>query len=203
MNGIDVPYFSAPANGNVVDETLDVDLSFLANSAYTLFVVERRWADPVSMQWPAEYFLGTSVPPGNEANPACTSLQHDGTLSFGYINAPSGLLIAMDQGCDGFGNLVLATPTPPPGPVSQETAVFGSLGHGLWRDGASIWIDQSTVPLSRASDGAIGRAVLKTLASGFDQRFQGDIAEIRAYDTALGDAERAAVEGYLRGHWKY
>jgi hypothetical protein len=43
--------------------------------------------------------------------------------------------------------------------------------------------------------------VILTTASGYDSRFQGDIAEIATYDVALGDADRIAVEGAMMARW--
>jgi hypothetical protein len=52
-----------------------------------------------------------------------------------------------------------------------------------------------------AAGGAIGRAVLQTTASPYDQRFNGDIAQVIVYDTALADADRSALEQYLARRW--
>jgi hypothetical protein len=65
-----------------------------------------------------------------------------------------------------------------------------------------VAIDSDTSPLSTASDGAIGRALVQTTILGVDPRFRGDIAEVIVYDTALSDSDRAAVDTYLTNRWQ-
>jgi hypothetical protein len=205
VNGIDLPYFSAPVsavNPNVVDETLDVDLSFLVGTSFTLFAVSRRWADPVSTN-PGEYLLGTAVASAFETGSAsCATAPHDSTLSFGYIDNGGSLNLTLDEGCDGLNALDTPVPQNPPGPMSRATAMFGaSAGRTLWINGVQVSSDLKTTPLAAAMGGAVGRAIFQTTASGYDQRFRGDIAEIVVYDAALADAERKSVEDYLAKHW--
>jgi hypothetical protein len=204
VNGIDLPYFSAPVsavNPNVVDETLDVDLSFLVGTGFTLFAVSRRWADPVSTT--SEYLLGTDVASAFDTNSSsCAAQPHDSTLSFGYIDNGGSLNLTLDEGCDGLNALDTRVPQNPPGPMSRATAMFGaSAGRTLWINGVPVSSDLKTIPLGAAMGGAVGRAIFHTTASGYDQRFRGDIAEIIVYDAALADAERKSVEDYLAKHW--
>jgi hypothetical protein len=203
INGINVPYFSAPANGNVVDETLDVDLSFLANTGYTILVVERRWYDAPNANW-SENLVGTNIQAEANLNLVCASRPRDSVLQFGYVYYQGPPQLSFDQECDGVQANMAAAPAAPPAPVRQDTAMFDpALGHVLWSDGLQLAGNASVAPLLMATDGAVGRGVVRTTATGLDGRFRGDIAEVVVYDAALADAERVVVEGYLKGHWKY
>jgi hypothetical protein len=203
INGMDIPYFSAPANGNVVDETLDVDLTFLANSAYTLFVVERRWFDAPDASW-SENLLGTNIPVEANLNLDCASRPPDSVLQFGYVYYQGTPQLSFDQECDGIQANIAAAPARPPAPVGQDTAIFDPVvGHAVWRDGVQLLNNAFVSSLLTAANGAVGRGVVMTTATGLDGRFRGDIAEVLVYDAALSDVERRAVEGYLKGHWKY
>jgi hypothetical protein len=206
-NGVQLPYFSAPQTGNVIDETLDVDLSFLTSPAYTVFAVERRWAD-YSLNSPQyqESILGTSEPPAVEAqNPqTCATVTPDQIFSLAYRYGDSALDLEFDQWC-GVNIIysgVSAVPSSPPAPLALDMVRLDpTSGHELWVDGDKVGTNTMTDPIVYASGGAIGRAFIVTTVSGQDMRFRGDIAEILAYDTALSDVDRVKVEAYLRGHW--
>ena len=201
INGVDVPYFSAPVSStapNVVDGTLDVDLSFLAGSSYAIFAVERRWADPPTN---AEYFLGTSLPSGLEAHQTC-AVNGNTALSLGYINYQGAFWVSIDHGCNGLNASVMAVPATAPAPPALTTAMFGkSSGRELWIDGAPVAQDLNQMALVRATGGAIGRSIDRTTVSGQDLRYRGDIAEIAIYDTTLSDADRVAIEKGLSARW--
>jgi hypothetical protein len=208
VHGIDLPYFSAPNNGNVVDETLDVDLSLLQGSDYTIFVVERRWADyGVDASSQSEFILGTTLPMAVEYGGLsnwCNPTPANEVLAFGYSYGHGAPDLILSQGCGSVGNAVAGVLTPPPSPLTEETVrLYQPDGRELWVNGAPFAADAVSSPLSYAEGGAIGRAVNVTTALGFDNRFRGDIAEVVVYDEALSDADRTAVEAYLRAHWRY
>jgi hypothetical protein len=199
INGTDVPYFSAPTSGsnpNVIDETLDVDLGFLAGGYYSLFVVERRTADyDAGTGAGQEVFLGTTV--ADETNPTC---QANTALAFGYVYYYGPVQLDLEQNCNGTSASVHGVP---PIAIKQDTAVFGPWGHGVWVNGNLLVVNSSTAALSLATKGAIGRGIAATTTGGTDWRFRGDIAEVLVYDTALGDVDRLSVEAYLKNHWRY
>jgi hypothetical protein len=203
LNGIDLPSFSAPtANGNIIDETLDVNLAFLANSNYTIFAVERRWADyPTGY----EFVLGTTVPLALEVTwPGCGPSSANKALAFGYVYYNGGPQFTLDQVCNTLWATVVGSVLPPP-PIapSEETALFDvASGHKLWVSGFPVVANADTNPLAYAGGGAIGRSVDQTPAST-DPRFRGDIAEVIVYDAALSDSDRLTVEAYLKDFWKY
>ncbi len=206
VSGVDLPYFSAPQNGNVIDETLDVDLSFLASTAFTVFVVERRWADyGPGTGADQEVVLGTSEPPSVEAaNPqTCGSVTPNQIFSLGFRYGSSAPSLTYDQWCGiGMSATASAVPSTPPSPMSLDTVRLDPVnGHQLWVDGTQVANNASTSTIVYAQGGAVGRGFIVTNVSGQDMRFRGDIAEIVAYDTSLADAQRMQVESYLRGHW--
>ena len=208
VGGVELPDLSAPKNGNIVDETLDVDLSFLAGSNYTVFAVERRWADyPDGDSLNMEQVLGTTMRPDVEAqNPTqCGVYPADLMLGFGYRYNDVAATFVFDQWCDDE-IVVSAAPVsnPPPASLTEETAMFdGARGHELWINGTPMAANANQNPLFYAGGGAIGRALVQTTLSGQDPRFRGDIAEVLVYDSALEDVDRLAVESNLKQHWGY
>ncbi len=207
VDGVDFPYFSAPesdASPNVLDETLDVDLSFLARSDYTFFTVERRWADATGKE--QELVFGTTMPVSLEqmARTDCTSISRNIALVFGYVDyANSAVSVTLDQSCNSLMADANPVPAGSPAPLSEHAGQFNAAwGHQVWENGVPVAIDSDTSPLSTASDGAIGRALVQTTILGVDARFRGDIAEVLVYDTALSDSDRAAVDTYLMNRWQ-
>lgn len=82
LAGVNLPYFSAP--GTVApfnDETLDVGLGFLAGTEYTIFVVERRWADRTPASGKNEELIGTDLP--NQSITACPASGYQ--INLGYV----------------------------------------------------------------------------------------------------------------------
>jgi hypothetical protein len=208
VKSVDLPYFSAPQNGNVVDETLDVDLTFLKGSDYTIFVVERRWADygaDASSQ--SEFVVGTTMPLTVEMagfSNWCNPNPANELVAIGYSYYTGGPQLLLSQGCGPIGNTIGAVPTTPPSLLAEETGRLDqAAGRELWVNGSPFAADINTSPLSYAGGGAIGRAVAVTTAFGSDNRFRGDVAEVVVYDAALSDADRTTVEAYLQAHWSY
>jgi hypothetical protein len=204
INGIDVPYFSAPVttmNPNVIDETLDVDLGFLVGSDYTIFVVERRRADydtgdAAAPVYSAEAILGTTET--NESVRCGTG--PNSALIFGYIYYRGYTQISVDQNC----NELSVAPNSALLEVTEDTAQLDlSRGHEIWTKGVPMAVNVDTTPLVQATGGAIGRGLLQTLVAGTDWRFRGDIAEVVIYDSALRDEDRVNVEAHLRSRWRY
>ncbi len=153
-------------------QLMNLDLSFLANSAYTIIGVEGRTnAGNV-------YFLGTANGTANNG------------LHFGYRDNTTFTLAQ-------FANDINATV---PGYTSQAFDLWaGQLdlgsGRALYRNGTNVAGNANVTPFT-PSIGA-GR-----VGCGFStQFFHGDLAEILIYNRALGTAERQAVESYLRDKW--
>jgi hypothetical protein len=206
-NGVDLPYFSAPSSAtpNVVDETLDVNLDYLQNSSYTIFAVERRWADYALGSSNNEDIIGATWPSSIEsANPSCSSGVPDNQDVFlGYIFYNGVPQIVLDQSCNNIIGNVDPVGSVPPAFLSVDTAKFDiTQGHEIRMNGVLLVSDRDLNPPQSAQGGAIGRGLVKTTSTGLDPRFRGDIAEIVVYDAALSVSDRRAVEGYLRAHWQ-
>jgi hypothetical protein len=201
INGIDVPYFSAPNRGtSVIDESLDVDLTFLNNSSYTIFVVDRRSDNPSSSSVP-EYVVGTTLPPEDDPTPDCAHIPFNQLLTLGYTNPRGAVQLTLDHGCAPL-VYTLGGPVLTVGVASLTTAMFGkTAGREMWINGTAVVQDLDLSPLTNLHGGAIGRAVTTTTQSGSDGRFRGDIAEIRIYDGALNDGERSVIEAGLMSQW--
>jgi hypothetical protein len=180
----------------------------LANSEYTIFVVERRWGDSPSGQTLRDQFvLGTTAPLDleTELNPYCLSdagnVPHNEALIFGYYFQYGSPLFVLDQACNAVAMLAPRA-APPPAPLTEHTGWFsGTKGHFL--SGGMPNNPPDTTPLAYAQGGAIGRAVVQLTLSGVDTRFNGDIAEVIIYDAALSDSDRLGVEAYLKAKWGY
>jgi hypothetical protein len=202
---VPMPYFSAPPEdgGDLLEGTLDVDLSFLAQSSYTIFVVERRWFGPPTNQAStAELFLGTTVPPTDELTGRACPARANQALQLGYFYSSNVPRLTFDQTCNGMGSDLPGAPDGGPLPFSQETFEFAlSGGHEFWVNGTPVNANLDLRPLASAQGGAIGRGLVQTTAAGLDPRYRGDISEIIVYDTALGEEERTAVEQRLAFHW--
>jgi hypothetical protein len=198
--GVMLPYFSAPKTQNIYDETLDIDLNCLVNVEYTLFVVERRWADYQDRSSSAEYVVGTTVQGAALAHfdGGCAP----GAFQFGYAYDGDGPQLVLDQGCSRAASSVKRVPSSGPAALSEETGSYsGAWGHALWIPGAPIAHVSDQTELTSAYGGAIGRGIVSNSKS--DTRFRGDIAEIVIYDTALDTVEMSKIERYLALHWHY
>ena len=189
-----LPYFSAPKTSNPLDETLDVDLNCLVHVQYTLFVVERRWADYHDHSPAAEYLLGTTVE--GIADAGCAT----GAFQFGYAYKLGGPELVLDQDCKQAAHTVGRVPDAGPAALSEESAEYSTTwGRALWIPGAPPAYVNDQTQIMAAYGGAIGRGIVAN--SKLDTRFRGDIAEIVIYDTALDSEDKTKVEQYLGIHW--
>lgn len=209
-HGVELPFFSGPSPDggapNVVDQTLDVDLGFLAGSNYTIFAVERRWADYPANDWSHyEIILGTNVPDENAVSSAqCGGnggFPHQGVL-FGYVYYADAGQLSSDHICSAVSAPVSPVGVLPPAPLTIDAVVFDATwGREIFQNGSALVSVPDQTPAAQAIGGAIGRGAAHTLDAGIDGRFRGDIAEIVAYDTALSSADFAGVHAYLAKHW--
>jgi hypothetical protein len=201
IHGVDVPYFSAPGTESFLEQTLDVDLSFVANSSYTVFAVERRTVD---RRGNGAWILGTIVP--SPISAGCPPATEGIALQFGYmpVNSSTDYTInfTIDHTCQAFS-------TPVPNATHLGSASLDVVTFDLERGTVTTWINGSlgafgshARPVTIARGGAIGRAVYPNgFAQQVDPRFIGEIAEIVAFNEALPEAERVAVQAYLAQRW--
>lgn len=198
LNGIDVPFFDAPAskNGEFVDGTLDVDLGFLQGTEHTIFVVERRWADRTA-KMDACRILGTTQ--ADETLTCASKAAFHSALQVGYVYYDGFPAVGMDFTCLGCGARIAPVPIVPPAPAAIDMSRFAVIsGSEFWVNGIEIGWTRADTGLAAASGGALGRAqyVFKS-----ETRYIGDLAEVVIFDAALSWADQAAMEAYLEAHW--
>jgi hypothetical protein len=202
LAGVNLPYFSAPGTTPPYnDETLDVDLRFLANTDFTIFAVERRWADGPGAR--DEQIIGTDVP--NETNAGCPAAGYQ--INLGYVFYDGYPALDYESACyqpwTGTRGRVPSVPSPPPIAASYDMVRLwqaNAASPTVWQNGVKVNVGgASGGPGSGFSGGAIGRAMRSHTS---DERFIGDIAEIVVFDVALSDPERLQMEAYLKAHWQ-
>lgn len=189
INSIDVPYLSAPGSSSPYnDEIFTVDLSFLVNTAYTVAIVEKRWADHGSFA----SLIGTIVPGEAQADPG----DHD--KAFGFAFAQGNLVV--DQYYDR--PLAYNIAAAPDSTAHFVIAWFApTVGHRLYVDGNDVddnLSDAGLAALIVAQSGVIGSS---EYINAFDDRFQGDIAEIIVADAALSPSALNQLGSYVKTHW--
>lgn len=194
------PYFGAadvdaatPIDAGRWDEdTLAVDLSFLANTPYTIITVDRRHLPSKIFS----YFIGTGVPEYDHYGP----LNTDQGLHVGYR---AENLFWFDQ----FNNAVsFGVPTIDGGTEGGYDAPHWSVAMNGAVDGGSLQVaDWMTAadggasrPMPNAADGRIGRGFGNT---GLDTRYRGDVSEVIVYTKALSEAELDDVLLWVKRHW--
>jgi hypothetical protein len=203
---VNLLFFSAPGTSSpFVDETLDVGLGFLANTDYTIFVVERRWADRPIGSLSSECLIGTDVL--DPSTTACIQSAPTYQVNLAYVYYYGGYpTLGFESVCympyTGTGGPVAPVSSPAPSPVAVDMLRFGQaagLSPTVWQNGAKINVGGTSGGLgNRFAGGAIGRAFGFT---NVDERFAGDIAEIVIFDAALTDPERLQMEAYFKQHW--
>jgi autotransporter-associated beta strand protein len=157
---------------NGTNQSLAVDLSFLANSDYTIFALEGRTGNG------NHYFLGTN-----------SASSTNNALHIGYRNNTQYTLAQ-------FGNDLNFTV---PGYTSQDFRIWAnqfdsSSGHAIYLDGALAISNTNTAPLTGAANGRVG-------TGNGTQWFNGDLAEILIFNRSLSATERQQVEAYLSEKW--
>jgi hypothetical protein len=188
-----VAVFDFPGGGSSnTYGTLNVDLSFLVGTDYTVFAVESRAASQPNM-----YLLG-ALRPDETSCPGNT----DQAFHFGYRDSTTSLL-TVDHFCIKTDAMVPAFTNLQDEPYVTIAAKFSQTsGHQLYRNGVALTATSGSDPtnttaLTASANGAIGRGY----SIAVDTRYQGAVAEIIVYDSALSDTDRQAVETYLRLHW--
>jgi hypothetical protein len=201
LDGVNLPYFSSPGSSPPFnDETLDVDLAFLANTDYTVFVVERRWADRTAASGGNEMLIGTDAPAGASG---CPSSGFQISLGYGFYDGyPAlGYESLCYQPFTGTRGQAPATPAQPPAPATYDMlrlAQSTSASPVVWQNGSKInGGAASGGPATEFAGGSIGRA----FSTASENRFQGDIAEVVVFDTALSDDQAQQMGAYFKQHW--
>jgi hypothetical protein len=200
LAGVDLPYFSAPGDKRpYVDGTLELDLEFLTRRDFTIFVVERRWADGPRENGPNEELLGADS--GGDLH-WCRHGSY--LLNLGYAYEDGSPKLSSEIRCrpwSGTSGPAPSRPTPP----AQVKIDMLRLARAeanyptVWQNGVMLDVRGASDDLNADFiGGSIGRA----FEDRFDNRFRGDIAEIVIYDAALTDGQIRAIEAYFRQHWR-
>jgi len=177
---------------NGSNQYLNVNLTFLANSPYTIFAVTAK----NSSNTPA-YFLGNSTGSG----------QHNITLQCGWVGNTT-LQLAQYSNDLHLDNVPTYTGAEV-GCLYQakfdQTGSVGAAGHYLSYSDSSATFSSSngnTTPLGSSNSGTIGQAYLFNNNNGYHNNwFNGDIGEILVYNAALTDSQRQSVDAYLNAKW--
>jgi hypothetical protein len=199
---VNLPYFSAPGTmAPFSEETLDVNLSFLANTEFTIFAVERRWADWTPASGKNAMLVGTDTP---NASGTCPGAGYQ--INLGYVYYDGYPALGFESACyrpyTGTRGRAPDASAIPPSPVAIDMV-------RLWQDaGASptVWQNGVKINVGGASGGPgsgfVGGSIGRAFGTTGDNRYQGDIAEVMIFDAALNDGERVEMEAYFSAHWQ-
>jgi hypothetical protein len=203
LAGVNLPYFSSPGTtAPFVDETLDFNLAFLTGTDFTIFVVERRWADRSFGGGNNAFLIGTDMP--NDLTPSCPAAGYQIDLGYSYYDGFPTL--NYESVCyrpySGTRGQVPAAAALPPSPTVVDMLRLdhaAAASPTVWQNGVKVnGGGASGGPGSGFVGGSIGRA----FGVDAENRFQGDIAEIVIFDVALSDAEAQQMLAYFKLHWQ-
>lgn len=199
LNGTSLPFFDRTTS-DIDNGVLQVDLTPLNDSDYTVFVVERRRTGD------ARFILGTDVPspltvPGvcvdeNAMNPNSHAAYQFGYQSAAVFEAGSYSFDPTSFDCNEASAPVSAFSTP------QAALEVDFLSQG---DTHSLTIGSTTNasddvdPMGDLMQGYLGRAF--NLPSTSDSRYLGEVAEVVIYNAALNSSDVTAVSNYLKARW--
>ncbi|MDY0169807.1 MAG: autotransporter-associated beta strand repeat-containing protein [Thermoguttaceae bacterium] len=156
------------------DQILGVDLSFLANSEYTIFAVEGRTIGGSG----SRYYLGTTPGSTNRG----MHIGYRGDTQYTLAQYGNDLTVTVDAY------------TAQDFKVWTNMLDLGAEQQAIYRNGALLGTRTTNLPFSTADNGRIG--------SGYGTEwFHGDLGEILIYNRALSATERQQVESYLMSRW--
>lgn len=202
LNGTPLPFFDRTTT-DIDNGVLQVDLTPLNGSDYTVFVVERRRTSD------ARFILGTDVPspltdPGvcideNFMNPNAHKayrLGYQGSTTFEagsytYDPDPAGTGDCLDPGVS------VPTFSTPQAALEIDFLAKGDT-HSL-TVGTSSSFGTDLDPMGSLMQGHLGRAF--NLPSTADSRYLGEVAEVVIYKAALSPSDVTAVSSYLKTRW--
>lgn len=176
------------------NDTLGIDLSFLAGTDYTIFVVEQRRAAT------ANYFIGKSV-----AQTSNTSLElgYSGTSTLRWTHGDATNAYTVGAGASYTTGKIDAYTTASP---RLSAFVNSTIAAGAGAASFNHYMNGSSTASTKANIGtpALGTLTSYTngsIGSSFSTYFTGDIGEIIIYTRALKNEERTAIEDYLSKKW--
>jgi hypothetical protein len=202
LAGANLPYFSAPGTAPPFnDETLDIGLAFLAGTDYTIFVVERRWADRTPASQQNEELIGTDLP--TDINPTCPSAGDQIDLGYAYYDGfPTlGYESVCYQPYTGTRGRVPDAAGLPPSPTAVDMLRLAqNVGASptVWQNGVQV---NGGAASGGPGSGFVGGSIGRAFGVDADNRFQGDIAEVVIFDAGLADADVQQMLAYFKAHW--
>ena len=157
------------------DDLLNVDLSFLVGNQYTFFVVEGKRSTQNN-----NYFLGTGTGATNEG------------LHVGYRGDTDYTLAQYANDLEYVNGSLQLTSTQV---FRTWLNMLDGAGHTIFLNGTPVSSNGNTSPFLTANFGTVGRGF-----TGGTQ-YNGDIAEVIFFNSALTPSARQAVETYLFAKW--
>jgi hypothetical protein len=216
--GHNVVTFTAPiqdagAGGPFLDETLRTDTDWIFNTEYTFFVVHRRQVDGtfglIAQDVGIPGVWNCTLTPGGYAQP-------QDVFAFGFrpLASTTSNALYYAQHCLSAGAIEFGPSgesdagTFASGKIEVDEVVFSiALGHQIYVNGVPQLAAESSANDKRSltpiggGDAGLPGFVGRASDSTVDNRYQGDIAEVIGYKSALGDSERAQIEAYLKLQW--
>ncbi len=175
INGLPAISFTR-ANSNF----LAFDGTGIANSAFTIFIVEQR----TSNDSPNSFFGGTST-------------ENNSNLSFAYQNES----IVIDQNNNGLSKTIFSTYTIPTPRIHSFTFNFSTKNYFVNGLEMSLTGTGSSYDITKPLAAFIGASLGANRKAGSEKYFQGDIGEVIIFKKALSTDDRKEVEKYLGKKW--
>jgi hypothetical protein len=170
---------------------LEADLGGLVKSAFTVAVVERR-SNPFRA---GAWILGSKLPFAESTD--CASNPNAGiAFKLGYDGPVFFTATTWGPGCD----LRQAVPAMAPGPILSVVTFDPQEGFTAYRNGMMIG-KHAAGRIEAIMTGLIGADAVPSMTVPVDSRYQGEIAEIAAFDVAISSDQRLRLEGYLKQAW--
>lgn len=179
INGLPVIRFSGASA-----QYLNFNGTALANSNYTIFIIEQR-RDTHGSDANNNYFMGSSPTPVGYGNNQLPHLGYRFNTTFTFAQFGNDYDVAVS----GY-----TTPTP----IIHTFRFSSTQGKDYWKNGSNLIHQtsggalQGLINYDNASIGAAFGTIL----------YNGDIAEVIIFNKALTSEERVSVESYLSKKWK-
>jgi fibronectin-binding autotransporter adhesin len=157
-------------------QLMNLDLSFLTGSQYTIIAVEGKTA----AKGGNNYYMGTAPGATNQA------------MHLGYRNDTDYTFAQYANDLD-YANASLAyTGTQV---FRTWTDTLSATGHTIYLNSAQVASNGNTNPFVAANNGTVG------VGFGGGTEYIGDLAEIVVFNSALSASQRTSIESYLSAKW--
>jgi hypothetical protein len=207
INSLSVVTFTAPTpSPNIYqDETLQVDLGFLPGAEFTIAIVHKQAAYTLT----GGLLSFGNLPPIAHCG-SSQGVQNTGLLELVVAHddtSGSNEVYRVSHDCAGLDTAFPSTASLTP--VLMEYTFDNVAGMRFFLNGIEVTNGMASktgvTQDGGASTSLIGRGsneqTINTTTTTVDTRYNGDIAEIVAYDLALSEPDRQTLEGYLKTKW--